>query len=134
MHCAGRFTKRPAGSKETPSMLADFEDVLDKLEMASRNGDKAMFFCPAHDDRNNPSLSVKAENGRLLLYCFAGCRPEDIVSEMGLEMKDLYSKGGGGLLSPSARLHACTLRPKGRISMGRTGVQVVMHALIMAAR
>ena len=67
-------------------MLADFEDVLDKLEVASRNGEKAMCFCPAHDDRNSPSLSLKAENGRLLLHCFAGCRPEDIVSEIGLQM------------------------------------------------
>src|SRR5829696_8604282 len=49
MHCAGRSAKRPAHSKETPSMLADFEDVLDKLEVASRNGEKAMCFCPAHD-------------------------------------------------------------------------------------
>jgi hypothetical protein len=48
-------------------MLADFEDVLDKLEVASRNGEKAMSFCPAHDDRNSPSLSLKAEDGKLLL-------------------------------------------------------------------
>jgi DNA-binding transcriptional ArsR family regulator len=90
-------------------MLADFENVLDKLEVASRNGEKAMCFCPAHDDRNNPSLSLKADNGRLLLHCFAGCRLEDIVSEMGLEMKDLFVEGGGGPSIPSstpARLHA----------------------------
>jgi putative DNA primase/helicase len=81
-------------------MLADFEDVLDKLEVASRNGEKAMSFCPAHDDRNSPSLSLKAENGRLLLHCFAGCHPEDIVSEIGLQMKDLFLEGGGGSFIP----------------------------------
>ena len=81
-------------------MLADFEDVLDKLEVASRNGEKAMSFCPAHDDRNNPSLSLKAENGKLLLHCFAGCHPEDIVSKIGLQMKDLFSEGGGGSFIP----------------------------------
>src|SRR5215207_1154077 len=109
MLCAGRSTKRPAGSKETPSMLAVFEDVLDKLEVASRNGEKAMSFCPAHDDRNSPSLSLKAENGRLLLHCFAGRHPEDIVSEIGLQMKDLFLEGGGGSFIPPntpARLHA----------------------------
>jgi hypothetical protein len=115
-------------------MLADFEDVLDKLEVASRNGEKAMCFCPTHDDRNNPSLSLKAENGKLLLHCFAGCHPEDIVSKLGLEMKDLFSEGEGGSLSPRARLHACTLRVKSRMPMGKTGVQVVMHAQITAAR
>src|ERR671920_285540 len=133
MHCAGRPGKRPARSKETPSMLADFEDVLDKLEVASRNGEKAMSFCPAHDDRTNPSLSLKTENGKLLLHCFAGCRPEDIVSEIGLQMKDLFVKGGGGFFIPRTRLHACTLRTKGRMPMGKTGVQALMHALITAA-
>jgi DNA-binding transcriptional ArsR family regulator len=90
-------------------MLADFEDVLDKLDVASRNGEKAMSFCPAHDDRTNPSLSLKAENGRLLLHCFAGCHPEDIISKIGLGMKDLFSEGGGGSSIPPntpARLHA----------------------------
>jgi hypothetical protein len=81
-------------------MLANFENVLDRLNVASRNGEKAMSFCPAHDDRNNPSLSLKAEDGKLLLNCFAGCRPEDIVSNIGLGMKDLFSEGGGGISIP----------------------------------
>jgi len=110
-------------------MLAAFEDVLDKLEVASRNGEKAMSFCPAHDDRNSPSLSLKAENGKLLLHCFAGCRPEDIVSEIGLRMNDLFVEGGGGPLSPRTRLHTCTLPVKLRIPMGKTSVHAVMHAL-----
>jgi hypothetical protein len=95
-------------------MLADFEDVLDKLEVASRNGEKAMCFCPAHDDRISPSLSLKTENGKLLLHCFAGCRPEDIVSEIGLQMKDLFSEGGGGSFIPPntpTRLHAQSENP-----------------------
>jgi len=95
-------------------MLADFQAVLDRLGVASRNGEKAMSFCPAHDDRNNPSLSLKAENGRLLLHCFAGCRPEDIVSEIGLQMKDLFVEGGGGssiLPNTPARLHATGENP-----------------------
>src|ERR671911_1796419 len=114
MPFAGGLPERPARSKETPSMLADFEDVLDKLEVASHNGEKAMCFCPAHDDRSNPSLSLKAENGRLLLHCFAGCRPEDIVSEIGLQMKHLFSEGGGGSHIPPntpARLHAQSENP-----------------------
>jgi hypothetical protein len=126
--------RRPARSKETPTMLANFENVLDRLNVASRNGEKAMFFCPAHDDRANPSLSLKAGNGKLLLNCFAGCRPENIVSKIGLGMKDLFSEGGGGPLSPRTRLHACTLRAKNRMPMGKTGVQMMMHAQNTAAR
>jgi hypothetical protein len=115
-------------------MLADFEDVLDRLDVASRSDEKAMSFCPAHDDRNNPSLSLKAENSRLLLHCFAGCHPEDIVSKLGLEMKDFSLKGEGGLLSPRARLHACTLKAERCMNKRKTGVQAVMHALSTAAR
>src|SRR5215217_1399085 len=114
MHCVGRFPERPTCSKETPSMLADFEDVLDKLEVASHNGEKAMSYCPAHDDRSNPSLSLKAENGKLLLHCFAGCQPEDILSKIGLGMKDLFLEGGGGSFIPPntpARLHAQSEKP-----------------------
>ena len=95
-------------------MLADFENVLDRLNVASRNGTKAMCFCPAHDDRTNPSLSVKAQNGRLLLYCFAGCHLDDVISEIGLEMKDLFVEGGGGSSIPPntpARLHAASENP-----------------------
>jgi putative DNA primase/helicase len=81
-------------------MLADFQAVLDRLGVSSRNGEKAISFCPAHYDRNNPSLSLKAENGRLLLHCFAGCRSEDIISGIGLQMKDLFVEGGGGSSIP----------------------------------
>jgi hypothetical protein len=76
--------RRPAHPKETTCMLADFAHVLDRLDVASRNDEKAMCFCPAHDDRNSPSLSLKAENGKLLLHCFGGCQLEDVVSEMNL--------------------------------------------------
>ena len=114
-------------------MLANFENVLDGLNVASRNGEKAMCFCPAHEDRSNPSLSIKAENGRLLLHCFAGCRPEDIVSKFGLRMQDLFAEGGGGPLSPRTRLHACTLPAKSRVPMGKTSVQSVVHAPNTAA-
>ena len=53
-------------------------------ELAPRKVAPAMCFCPAHDDRSNPSLSLKAANGKLLLHCFAGCKPEDIVAKVGL--------------------------------------------------
>jgi hypothetical protein len=106
-------------------MLAGFEEVLGRLQVASRNGEKAMCYCPAHDDRNNPSLSLKAENGRLLLDCFAGCCSEEVVSEIGLELKDLFVEGGGGSSIPScapARLHATGENPHANGQNGRASV------------
>jgi len=55
-----------------------------------------MCFCPAHDDRKEASLSVKAEDHKVLLHCFAGCRPEDVIAVVGLEWSDLFAEGGGG--------------------------------------
>jgi DNA-binding transcriptional ArsR family regulator len=106
-------------------MLADFQAVLDRLAVASRNGEKAMCFCPAHDDRNNPSLSIKAENGRLLLHCFAGCQPEDVISEIGFKLNDLFVERGGGLSIPTntpARLHATNEKPHANGQNGRACV------------
>lgn len=55
-------------------------------------------FCPAHPDgetRNSPSLHVSPSNadGRVLLRCYAGCTPDEIVAAVGLKMYDLYPKG-----------------------------------------
>src|SRR5215217_4655352 len=85
-------------------MLSNFERVLDRLKVVSRNGNKAKAFCPAHDDRNNPSLSVKAEDNKVLLHCFLGCKAEDVVAAMGLGMGDLFENGndhgGRGVFCP----------------------------------
>jgi len=51
---------------------------------------QCMALCPAHDD-HNPSLSVSlGQDGRILIHCFAGCRPEDVVAALGLKMSDLF--------------------------------------------
>src|SRR5215208_5959204 len=77
-------------------MLSSFENTLSRLKVASRNGNKATAFCPAHDDRNNPSLSVSVgEDGKVLLHCFVGCKFEDVVSAMGLEQPDLFEPRHG---------------------------------------
>ena len=49
-----------------------------------------MVRCPCHND-STQSLSISEENGKILLNCFAGCRTEDILNSVGLEMKDLFS-------------------------------------------
>lgn len=51
--------------------------------------------CPAHGSGGgdkNPSLSIKAADGKILLNCFAGCGHDAILSAMGLEEKDLFEQ------------------------------------------
>jgi hypothetical protein len=46
--------------------------------------------CPAHEDRS-PSLAVKqADDGRILVHCFAGCSVDAICGAAGILMSDLF--------------------------------------------
>lgn len=49
-----------------------------------------MACCPAHDDKS-PSLAVThIEDGRILIHCFAGCEPGDVLAAVGLNIRDLF--------------------------------------------
>lgn len=71
-----------------------YERILDKLEGVKRTGVKATARCPAHED-SVASLSLKAIEGRVLVYCFAGCHTEDVVTAIGWKMGDLYDDHKG---------------------------------------
>jgi hypothetical protein len=46
--------------------------------------------CPAHNDRR-PSLGVReADDGRVLLYCRAGCETSAILDSIGATWADLF--------------------------------------------
>ena len=46
--------------------------------------------CPAHDDRN-PSLSIReADDGTVLVKCFAGCALDSVLEKVGLRSRDLF--------------------------------------------
>ncbi|MBI2304631.1 MAG: DUF3631 domain-containing protein [Chloroflexi bacterium] len=65
------------------------EDFLSRLQGVQRKGKGWLARCPAHNDPK-PSLSISEKDGKLLLYCFAGCPTEAVVAALGLEMKDLF--------------------------------------------
>ncbi|MEJ1395970.1 MAG: CHC2 zinc finger domain-containing protein, partial [Candidatus Sedimenticola sp. (ex Thyasira tokunagai)] len=48
-----------------------------------------MACCPHHEDKS-PSLSVRLlDDERILLHCFAGCSPAEVLGSVGLSMSDL---------------------------------------------
>jgi 5S rRNA maturation endonuclease (ribonuclease M5) len=68
------------------------EEFLLKLEGAHEYRDGWRAKCPAHNGNSNTSLSIKqADSGAILIHCFGGCRNEDIVASINLELKDLFS-------------------------------------------
>lgn len=66
----------------------NLESILGRLQRVRRNGTGWMALCPAHEDKN-PSLSIRAENGRVLLKCFAGCTTKAICEKAGIELTEL---------------------------------------------
>lgn len=77
-------------------MLTDFQKVLDRLDgLELKSENKAMALCPAHDDKN-PSLSIKAQDGKLLMKCFAGCSVDEILDATGVAKRDLFAGEAGG--------------------------------------
>ena len=46
-----------------------------------RSGRDWLAKCPAHDDRS-PSLSIAERDGRVLVYCHAGCRQLEVIDSL----------------------------------------------------
>lgn len=70
----------------------NLEAILRRLKGVRQSGDGRLARCPAHPDKN-PSLSVREENGRVLLHCFAGCAVEAICAALRIKVSDLFSEG-----------------------------------------
>ncbi|OVE75999.1 hypothetical protein BVX97_02660 [bacterium E08(2017)] len=83
-------------------MSALDETILSKLEKVSKSNGKYMACCPAHGDKN-PSLSITEADDRLLLKCHAGCKTEDVVDALGLQMSDLFMPKPRGCKDEDAR-------------------------------
>lgn len=56
--------------------------------------------CPSHDDKT-ASLSITEKDGKILLYCHAGCETGAILQAVALKMSDLFS--GSHRSKPAAR-------------------------------
>jgi putative DNA primase/helicase len=48
---------------------------------ARRSGTGSMAKCPAHDD-NNPSLSIREVDGKVLVHCHAGCSQSAVIDAL----------------------------------------------------
>lgn len=74
-----------------PMGSACLDKVLNRLDKVKSAGtDKWKACCPAHDDKN-PSLAIsETSEGVVLLKCWAGCTTKEIVSAIGLELRDLF--------------------------------------------
>lgn len=65
--------------------------MLSRLEGVRSTGQgRWVARCPAHEDRR-PSLSIRqTEDGRWLVYCFAGCGGEEIRAALGVDWSAFF--------------------------------------------
>jgi hypothetical protein len=68
------------------------EKLISRLSGVQGRSPRWRAICPAHETKNRSrTLAVKeAEDGRVLLHCFAGCDVHQIVEAVGLELHDLF--------------------------------------------
>ena len=68
----------------------NINDILSQLEGVRRSGRGYIAKCPAHNDRS-PSLSIAQGNdGRILLYCHAGCLLDDVCKAIRISVNQLF--------------------------------------------
>lgn len=93
-----------------------YHRLLEALEQLGskvvRSGQKAKAQCPAHPDRN-PSLSITATDGSVLLHCHAGCATDDVLDALRLTPADLYDDPKPGRIN-GVQAHAVYVYDDGR--------------------
>jgi len=73
-----------------------FGDLQKLRSLTPRRGMRASFesCCPAHDDKS-PSLRIDiAEDGRILVHCFAGCSVDEVCRACNVHVTDLFPSRG----------------------------------------
>lgn len=70
--------------------MTPVENLLQRLEKVKGRNGSWTARCPAHQDKG-PSLAVReADDGRILVHCFAGCETANVLGAVGLDMTDLF--------------------------------------------
>jgi len=67
------------------------QTILSKLQkVRNRGGGKWMACCPVHQEKT-PSLSIKDDNGHILIHCFGcGASGVDICGAIGEDVSELF--------------------------------------------
>lgn len=71
--------------------MISVDQLIARLEKPRQSSEQQWIACcPSHVD-TTPSLSIRvADDGRILLHCFAGCPVREVVEALGLELSDLF--------------------------------------------
>lgn len=87
-------------------MSAAVDLVLSRLDGVRRSARGWAVRCPAHDDRTASLSIAAADDGRVLLHCFAGCEVADVLAAIGLQVGDLFPRRITHASTPAERAAA----------------------------
>jgi hypothetical protein len=105
---------RPTGER-----AVTLEEVARRFD-ATRSGAGFKAHCPAHEDRKE-SLSINRGNDqKIVMFCHAGCRTEDVLRAKGLTDADLFERRNGQHASSVATYDYRDLTGKVRYQKRRT--------------
>lgn len=82
----------------------------------TKPGPTGLSHCPCHDDQH-PSLSVSVRDGKVLVWCGAGCRQEDVIES--LRERGLWPERDGGAAPKRERAKKTVTRYEVRAPDGR---------------
>lgn len=67
--------------------------ILESLDNPRKFSEGYRAACPAHQGKSQSSLSIReADEGKVLLHCFAGCSSLEVVQSLGLKLSDLFER------------------------------------------
>ncbi len=71
------------------------EPLLEKLDGVIETGNRHWRAkCPAHESHSRSLSLSEAEDGRILMHCFAGCESFSVLSAIGMRLSDLFPDSG----------------------------------------
>lgn len=93
--------------------------------------------CPAHDDKT-PSLSISFDdNEKIGIHCFAGCNAGNIMSAVGMAVKDLYPPLSAEQKALYAKLYQSTTKQQeldGKILRHNMGVAALEQGIVLSPK
>lgn len=104
--------------------------LLDRLDGLRPTPNGWISKCPAHEDRH-ASLSIAEGHERpVVLFCFAGCKPDDIVRAAGLDPREILgARHGERTGRPASSRPPKNIRAVEPAAAERTLVRMVEHQI-----
>lgn len=117
------------------NLTADpFDRLLARLDGVQHHGKGCRSCCPACGGRSRKLSLTQGDDGRVLLHCFAGCAPHEVLAAVGLTVNDLFVRRIDADITPAQRRE---LREHARVAQWRAALdalQLEVGVVHIAAR